>query len=120
MSEMIFRPEDIREWNPDEQQFVATAYRRAIDALKRTITPMGFAACSLSDNEIYGTDENYRSVWARDGAMTLIWTLDLQDPEIRNCQRETLRTLFRHQLPSGLIPTNVRIDTDYPEFSGVG
>lgn len=120
MNEMLFGPNDVREWTVDEQEFVATAYRHAIDALKRTITPLGFAACSLADNEIYGTDVNYRSVWARDGAMTLIWTLDLQEESIRECRRNTLRTLFRHQLSSGLIPTNVRIDTDHPEFSGVG
>ena len=105
LSEMLFRPEDVREWSADEQEFVATAYRRAIDALKRTITPLGFAACSLADNEIYGTDVNYRSVWARDGAMTLIWTLDLQDQAIRDCQRNTLRTLVS---PSTL----VRFDSD--------
>jgi hypothetical protein len=38
---------------------------------------LGFFACALADNESYGTNINYRSIWARDGAMTLVWTLDL-------------------------------------------
>lgn len=99
---------------------MATAYHRVIDALKRTITPLGFAACFHTDNETYGTDVNCRSVWAHGGAMMLIWSLDLHDEAIRDCRHNTLRTLFRHQLSSGLIPTNVRIDTDHRECSGVG
>lgn len=103
-----------------ERAFVAVAYDRAIDALRRNCTRLGFSACSLDDNETYGVDVNYRSVWARDGAMTLIWTLELNDPEIRACQLRTLRTLFAHQTPLGLIPTSVSIDSGRPEFSGVG
>lgn len=116
----MFSPDDYREWSDEERELVTTAYHQAISALRRNVTPLGFSACSLTDNETYGTDANYRSVWARDGGMTLIWTLDLDDPQIRECQRQTLTTLFRHQLGSGLVPTNVRIDTDQPEYSGVG
>lgn len=121
MSERIlFRPSEYRELNPAEQGLLEVGYQRALDALKRNITPKGFSACSLSDNEVYGTDVNYRSVWARDGAMTICWTLDIDLPEIRSCQRATLQTLISHQSPTGQIPANVRIETDEPEYCGVG
>lgn len=117
---MLFRPENLEELTEDEKEFVQTGYRHALDALRRNITPMGFSACSLEDNESHGTDYNYRSVWSRDGAMTLIWSLDIEEPDVRQCQLRTLRTLFDHQLPGGQIPTAIQIDTGEPEYSGVG
>ena len=69
---------------------------------------------------MYGTDANYRSVWTRDGAKTLIWTLDLEDEEIRACQAQTLRTILSHQAPAGQLPAHVLLDSDHPEYSGVG
>lgn len=118
--QILFRPSEYRELSPAERSLLETAYAKAVEALHRNITPKGFSACSLADNEIYGTDINYRSVWARDGAMTVVWTLDLQDKDIRACQAATLRTLFSHQSPAGQIPANVRIETDEPEYAGVG
>ncbi|MCA9236047.1 MAG: hypothetical protein KDA44_11280 [Planctomycetales bacterium] len=117
---ILFEPEEYRELSSEERGLLALGYNRAIDAVRRNITPKGFSACSLADNEVCGTDVNYRSVWARDGALTLIWTLDLNDPAIRDCQAQTLRTLFAHQAPTGQIPANVRIDSDEPEYAGVG
>ena len=116
----LFRPSDYRELTPPEQDLLATAYQEAIKSIDRNITPKGFSACSLADNESYGVDINYRSVWARDGAMTVIWTLDLEMPNIRACQEATLRTLLLNQAPTGQIPANVRIDTDEPDYAGVG
>jgi len=117
---ILFQPEDYRNLSTDEHALLQLAYRKACDALKKNITPKGFSACSLEDNHVYGTDVNYRSVWARDGAKTLIWSLDLDDPEIRVCQEATLRTLLSHQTPAGQIPGNVSIDDDRPEYAGVG
>lgn len=117
---ILFRPSEYRELSPAEQDFLTTAYQKAIDALRRNLTPMGFSACSLADNASYGTDENYRSVWARDSAKTIIWSLDLADDDIRQCAANSFRTLLRHQSPTGQIPANVRIETDEPEYSGVG
>lgn len=117
---ILFQPDEYRELSTAEQQLLLVAYEKAIEALRRNITPKGFSACSLNDNTVYGTDANYRSVWARDGAMTLIWTLDLADDDIRQCQVNTLRTLMDHQSPTGQIPANVRIDTNEPDYSGVG
>lgn len=106
--------------NEQEKELLRVAYAKAVEAVKKNITPMGFSACSLADNAFNGTDENYRSVWARDGAITLISTLDLDDPEIRACQRATLETLLAGVSPNGQIPANVRLDTRKPDYSGVG
>ena len=107
--------------NQEQLKFIHLAYDKALEALKKNITPMGFSACSLEDNETHGTDENYKSVWGRDGCITLIGCLSLlQDKEIKNCVEQTLFTLLNNISPSGQIPSNVQIDTQIPDYSGVG
>ncbi len=103
-----------------EKDFLKLAYEKAIVALRKNITPLGFSACSLNDNSVTGTDANYRSVWARDGAITIINTMHLEDPDIRACQRQTLETLLNAASPTGQLPANVHIDTGSPDYSGVG
>lgn len=103
-----------------EKEFLKTAYEKALIALRKNITPLGFSACSLTDNVVTGTDANYRSVWARDGSITIINTLHLDDPDIRECQRRTLETLLNAASPTGQLPANVRIDDGAPDYSGVG
>lgn len=103
-----------------EMAVIREGYKMALEALHRNITPAGFSACSLNDNETTGTDENYRSVWARDGAITIISVIDIESPEIRKAAHRTLCTLMDHLSPTGQIPTNVRIDYEEPDYSGVG
>jgi hypothetical protein len=50
-----------------ERALITTGYNHAVATIRKNITPLGFSACSLADNEVTGTDVNYRSVWARDG-----------------------------------------------------
>ncbi|MBA3849060.1 MAG: glycogen debranching protein [Opitutus sp.] len=104
----------------DEREFLRTAHARALVALKKNITPLGFSACSLADNAVTGTDENYRSVWARDGAITIWSTLHLADPEIRAAQVRTFETLLGAVSVHGQIPANVRLDTGVADYAGVG
>jgi glycogen debranching enzyme len=118
--QILFQPEEYRDLTADELALLQRAYQKAIDALRKNLTPKGFSACSLNDNQVYGTDANYRSVWARDGCKTIIWSIDLEDEDIRKCQAATLRTLLSHQAPSGQIPSNVSIDTERPDYAGVG
>ena len=111
-------PPDIDE---EKLMFIRLAYQKAVLALKKNITPLGFSAASLEDNIVHGTDENYRSVWARDGSMAIIGSLPLiADEEIYAAQRRTLETLLDHIAPNGQIPTNVSIDSLRPDYSGVG
>lgn len=105
---------------PEDRAYLLLAQRKAVEALKKNITQMGFSACSLDDNETRGTDANYRSVWARDGAITVIASLSIDDATVRNCQRDTLRTLLSNASPHGQIPANVRIEDGAPDYSGVG
>ncbi|HMB94107.1 MAG TPA: HAD-IIB family hydrolase [Rhodothermales bacterium] len=115
--------DDVLEYLSQEQlAFIRQGYHRAIDALQRNISPLGFTACSLEDNEVVGTDVNYRSVWGRDGALTILGSLPLltQDDDIHACQRQTLITLLEHISPNGQIPANVRLADSSPDYSGVG
>jgi sucrose-6F-phosphate phosphohydrolase len=116
----LFRAGDLRALTQQDVDLVREGYRHAIDALRRNITPLGFSAASLDDNETIGTDENYRSVWARDGSITVIQSLFLDDPTMRTAQRNTLTTLLDNISPIGQIPSNVRIDSGRPDYSGVG
>lgn len=117
---VMFRPGDLQALTNADVALVREGYRHAIDTLRRNITPLGFSAASLDDNATIGTDANYRSVWARDGSITVIQSLFLDDPVIRRAQRATLTTLLDHISPPGQIPSNVRIDTGVPDYSGVG
>ena len=117
---MLFTGTKLGGLSDDEKSLVHTAYGKAIEALRRNITPIGFSACSLHDNKVTGTDANYRSVWGRDGAITVINSLDVEDPEILDCSRRTLETLLHNISPNGQIPANVRIDDGVPDYSGVG
>jgi sucrose-6-phosphatase len=116
----LFRGSDLRALTSDDVELVREGYRCAIEALRRNITPLGFSAASLEDNSTTGTDANYRSVWARDGSVTLIQSVFLDDPVMREAQRNTLTTLLDHVSPAGQIPSNVRVDSGQPDYSGVG
>ncbi len=117
---VLFDHADYRDLSSEELALLQQAYLKANDALRKNLTDKGFTACSLEDNQVYGTDANYRAVWARDGCKSIIWTLDLDDSDVRHCQAATLRTLLSHQAPSGQIPSNVTIDDEQPEYAGVG
>jgi sucrose-6F-phosphate phosphohydrolase len=117
---MLFGPEALRSLRPADRELIATGYTQALAALRKNITPLGFSACSLADNTVTGTDANYRSVWARDGCFTVVQTIEMEDPDLRAAQRDTLRTLLDAASANGQIPANVRIDDRIPEYSGVG
>jgi sucrose-6F-phosphate phosphohydrolase len=117
---MLFSGTKLGSLTDKEKEFVATGYGKALEALRRNITPRGFSACSLADNTVTGTDANYRSVWARDGAITVWGTLQVEDEDIRAAQIATLETLLAATSPTGQIPANVRLDDGTPDYSGVG
>jgi sucrose-6F-phosphate phosphohydrolase len=118
--QMLFTGTKLGSLTDKEKSFLGLAYEKALVALKKNITPRGFSACSLADNTVTGTDANYRSVWARDGAITVWSTLHLADEEIRAAQIATLETLLNASTPNGQIPANVRLDDGQPDYSGVG
>jgi len=103
-----------------DRELIAVGYEKAIAALRRNVTPLGFTAASIADNPPSGTDANYHAVWARDGALTVIGSLGVKDPDIALCRRETLSTLLRYTTPNGQVPACVRIGDRQPDYSGVG
>lgn len=125
-AENYFIQQEIEQQNVIEEKdekmtLIECGYKKAIEALKKNITPLGFSACSIEDNVPNGTDENYHSVWARDSAITIIGSLSLiHDEEIHRCQRQTFVTLFEHISQNGQIPSNVRLADNIPDYSGVG
>ncbi|MBI3885224.1 MAG: HAD-IIB family hydrolase [Opitutae bacterium] len=118
--QMLFTGTKLGSLSERERAFLATAHAQALVALKKNITPLGFSACSLADNPVTGTDANYRSVWARDGAITVANTLHLDDEDVRAAQIQTLETLLHATTPNGQIPANVRLADGQADFSGVG
>ncbi len=104
----------------NDEKFLEQAYKKALDALAKCVTPLGFSACSITDNDSTGTDENYYSVWGRDGAMAVIGSLECHDDRFIECQRATLSTLLKHVAENGQVPSNVRIASEEPDYSGVG
>jgi hydroxymethylpyrimidine pyrophosphatase-like HAD family hydrolase len=114
---MLFGPASLRSLRAEDRDLIATGYTQALIALRKNITPLGFSACSLSDNTVTGTDANYRSVWARDGAITVWNTLHVDDePDVRIAQVATLETLLNATTPNGQIPANVRMDDGEPRL----
>jgi len=97
-----------------------TAFEAAIESLRRNVIDLGFTAASIADNPLSAQDANYASVWARDGIITGLWTLCLDDPELLEAFGKTLRLLAKHQAPSGQIPANVRVAGEHPDYSGIG
>lgn len=96
------------------------AFERAVESVRRNITPIGFSAASLADNPLTDNDSNYFAVWSRDGIKTGLWSLCLNDPDITECFRRTLELLAEHQTTSGQIPSNIQILTNYPDYGGLG
>lgn len=96
------------------------AMDRAVDSLRRNLTPLGFSAAGLSDNPLTDEDSNYFAVWSRDGIKTGLWSLRLNDPDVTECFKRTLEILAETQTASGQIPANVQIEDRKPDYSGTG
>jgi sucrose-6F-phosphate phosphohydrolase len=105
---------------PVKRDLAKEALDRAIDSLRRNITPLGFSAAGLADNPLTEEESNYFAVWSRDGIKTGLWSLTLNDPDITECFRRTLELMATHQLNGGQIPANVQIKNQQPDYSGVG
>ncbi len=116
----LMQPADITGLTKKQQKLIMKGYEKALEALRKNITPIGFSACSLDDNETLEHDLSYRSVWARDSSIVITGTLSLiKDKKIGNCQRKTLELFLGHTSEYGQVPSNVSIDTLVPNYSGI-
>jgi hypothetical protein len=96
------------------------AFERAIEVVRRNAGELGFTAATAESNVLGVHDANYAAVWARDGVITGLWTLCLDDEALTDCFERTLRLLAKHQTETGQIPTNVQVEGEVPEYSGIG
>ncbi len=94
------------------------AFEKAREVLRKNITERGFTACSMSDDE--DPASNYRSIWARDSALTLMWSLPLRDPELTECGKRSLETILDAQTADGHLPNYVDVSTGKAEYGGIG
>ncbi|RME39054.1 MAG: hypothetical protein D6788_06225 [Planctomycetota bacterium] len=94
------------------------AFHRAVDVLRMNVTERGFTACSIKHDA--DPDSNYRSVWARDSSMTLMWCLPLNDPELTECGKRSLETILGAQTRDGHLPNYVDVATGEPQYGGIG
>lgn len=86
-------------------------YRRALRLLHDCNSPVGFLASPVRN-------QNYRRVWARDGAIIGLAALCTDDRELHAGCRQTLETLLQHQGPHGEIPSNVDPDSGRVSYGG--
>jgi len=88
------------------EALIDQCYLKAIEILKRNSTKFGFRASS----------EYYNSIWARDGAITILGSILLEDKKLLESSRKTLETLRDYQNPIGQIPNMYLIDVKTPEY----
>jgi hypothetical protein len=86
-------------------------YARARALLRDCATPHGFVA-SPSERD------NYRRIWARDGAILSLAALLTGEPDLIEAARRTFETLATHQGPHGEIPSNVDPVTGRISYGG--
>ena len=91
-------------------------FEKAKDVLRRNMTDYGFSAAAPEEAEV----THYGNVWARDSATTAIWTLPLQDDDLTECARRSIKTLLDCQSRDGHLPNLVETSTGEPEYSGIG
>lgn len=87
-------------------KLIDQCYLKAIEILKRNSTKFGFKASA----------EYYNSIWARDGVITLLGAVLVEDNNLFETSRKTLETLKRYQNPIGQIPNVFLIDKEAPQY----
>ncbi len=78
---------------------VDTAYEKALEVLRRCVSPLGFKASALAGG--------YPQVWARDAPITSLGALLTGDAELIACARASLETLSSKQTDLGMIHLNI-------------
>jgi glycogen debranching enzyme len=81
----------------EEDNLFSTARKKAIAVLHYNATRQGFLAAK----------GGYDSLWARDGALTILGVLTTDDAKLHRTARATLETLKRYQRADGLIPNHI-------------
>jgi glycogen debranching enzyme len=83
------------------EDIIEEARARAVDVLRRCLTPVGFKASALP--------QGYPHIWARDAAIVSLGAYVSGEPDLLAAARASLETLSAHQSGLGLIPLNVDV-----------
>ena len=94
------------------------AFEKAVEVLRMNVTDRGFTACSVKHDA--DPRSNYRSIWARDSAITALWSLPLRDKELTECGKQSIKTILNAQTRGGHLPNYVEVESGKPEYGGVG
>lgn len=84
------------------------AYSQAVKILKECISDIGFKASAIY--------EGYPEVWGRDSMITLLGAISSGDKELLGASRASLDTLVKYQTELGLIPNNVDVKNNEPQY----
>jgi len=87
-------------------KLVDKCYSKAIEVLKKNSTDFGFKA----------SFKFYNSIWARDGAVTILGATSAGDEKLLETSYKTLKTLKKYQTPLGQIPNAFLLDKKTPTY----
>ncbi len=96
----------------DDLSLIEQAHHRALDIVRRCVTPHGFRASALATG--------YPQVWARDSMVVFLGAAATGDGELVAAGRASLETMSRHQSRRGMIQLNVNPDTGYVSTENAG
>lgn len=91
-----------------QKLMIDEAYKHAISVLHDCISDIGFKASAL--------DTGYHEVWGRDSMITLLGAMQTDDADLHKAARASLDTLSKYQTELGLIPNNVDVENNEPEY----
>lgn len=83
-------------------------YTQAQKILKECTSDIGLKASAL--------EGGYNEIWGRDSMITLLGAMVTGDAELRKASRTSLDTLKKYQTNLGLIPNNVDVENDEPQY----
>lgn len=84
------------------------AYAQAIRILQACVSDIGFKASALPGG--------YNEVWGRDSMITLLGAVASGNPALITAARASLDTLRQYQTDLGLIPNNVDVENNEPQY----
>jgi glycogen debranching enzyme len=96
----------------NSEQLIGETRERALEVLRRCVTPNGFRASGLA--------AGYPQVWARDNGIIFLGAVASGEAELIAAGRAALETLGAHQSLRGLIPLNVNPDTGFISTENAG
>ena len=100
-----------------DEALIATCHERAIELLKRNLSPAGVLAATASR---HAKRRGYTAIFGRDAAICAIGMALSGDRTLQRAAASGLRTLARHQAANGQIPKYVDVEQQEADFWYLG